>query len=181
MMGIFIKEVIQIMTPDTYVLAWTVVPIMTVAYQVQGIYYFYVNTVFYNKSAVRYVFIATLTGNFISIILSALTTPILGLQTPAIVLLIANIATTTIVYLMSKKFEPVDFNIKRMIYYVILLAITMIICLFYDIKNPIGPIQVSVIAYKMIVAVIVIGMLFWEDRIRIKGVVVDYLRSRNQN
>src|SRR5699024_5934333 len=43
----FIKEIIQIFLPESYLYAWVIIPIMLVAYQLRSIYFFYVNTLFF--------------------------------------------------------------------------------------------------------------------------------------
>jgi O-antigen/teichoic acid export membrane protein len=150
-LAFFIKEIIQIMTNPAYVLAWVVVPIMLIAYQIRGIYLFYVNTLFYNKKATRLIFVATLSGNLISIVLSALLTQRLGLFTPAIVLIVEKIVTTSIVVYISKQVEPIDFRLSRMLLYIGILIIGMGIGLFFDMQSIDGPINLADFLYKCVV------------------------------
>ena len=180
-MALFIKEVVQIMTNPTYTMAWTMVPIMVVACQIAGIYYFHVNALFYNKIATRYIFIATLTGNFISVLLSVLLTDKIGLMTPAIVLVIEKSITTTIVVLMSKKLEPIDFDLKKMVLYIGILIGASFVGLIFNIQDPTGPITLFCLLYKAVILAAVSFFLMRKDFGVIKDTarqILNHLRGR---
>lgn len=161
--ALFIKEIIQIMTPNIYLLAWSVVPIMLIAYQIHSIYLCYVNTLFYNKGATRYIFLASITGNIVSIVFSALLTAKLGIMTPAIVLIIQKLITTGITIILSNKYEKVNFKFRRMIAYVIILMVGSYIGLIYDIHYPTANMNVANILYKLLIFLIVCFLLINKD------------------
>jgi O-antigen/teichoic acid export membrane protein len=165
---LFTKEIVQIITRPAYLLAWVVVPVMVIAYQVRGIYLFHVNTLFYNKRATKFIFIATLSGNLISIVLSALLTGMLGIMTPAIVLLIEKTITATIIVLISKKMEPIGFKLYKMIGYVAILAISIGVGLIFDIQNPLGGISFLNILYKLLIIMTISFLLMRSDLKNIK-------------
>lgn len=167
--ALFSKEIIQIFTESSYTMAWIVIPVLMVAYQIRGIYLFYVNTLFYNKKASRFIFIATLSGNIISIILSALLTSRFGTMTPAIVMVFEKTVTTTIVILMSRKFEPVDFKLNKLIMYVLILTSSTAIGLIFDIQDPVGNPSVLNIVYKGAIFLIVAVALIRKEFVYIKG------------
>jgi len=144
---------------------------MLIGYQIRGVYLFYVNTLFYNKRATRYIFIATLSGNIISIVLSSLLTERFGLMTPAIVLIIEKTVTTTIVVKLSRVIEPVDFRLRRMIMYTNILIVAIFTGLIFDIQNPTGNMTLMNIAYKALVLVVVGVLLMRKDFRRIKEMV----------
>jgi len=180
-MALFIKEVIQLLINESYLSAWTVIPVMLISCQISGIYYFYVNTLFYNKKAVRYIFLATLSGNLLSIFLSIGLTERLGMMTPAVVLVIEKTLTTTIVYFMSKKFEPVDFKIINMVVYVLVFLGVSGLGLIFDIIHPVGPIRFLVVIYKIIIFGIATFFLMRKDlgtiRITATGLWANFIKK----
>ncbi|WP_034601151.1 lipopolysaccharide biosynthesis protein, partial [Clostridiisalibacter paucivorans] len=70
LIGLFSQELIILMTEDKYILSWTVVPILTLAYSIKSIYYFYVNILFYHKNATNKLFVSTITGSLVDIALA---------------------------------------------------------------------------------------------------------------
>ena len=115
LMSFFIKEIIQVFLPGDYLIAWTLIPIMLVAYQVKSVYLFYVNTLFYNTKSTKYIFISSVSGNLVNILVSTGFTRTLGLITPAIAILIQWVITSSIVILLSRRVEPVNFKLSKMI------------------------------------------------------------------
>src|SRR5699024_6041087 len=113
--GLFSQEAILIMTTKNYVMAWTAVPILVIAFSVKSIYYFYVNILFYYKTAARRIFISTLAGSFSDIILAFLLIPILGMYGAALAFLLAKLIVVTIVIFMARKYNNIGYRLKTMI------------------------------------------------------------------
>lgn len=177
-MSLFIKEVIQIFIADGYLLAWTLVPIILVAYQIRSVYLFYVNTLFYNTKATRYIFIATLSGSLLSVLLTATLTQYLGLLTPAIVLLIQWTVIAIIIYVLSRKIEPVNFKIKNMLLYIAILVLVSGVGLFYDIAHPTGPLIWQNLLYKIVLYLVTTIVLVYREIPTIKALFTDFIGKK---
>ena len=177
-MSLFIKEVVQIFIADGYLLAWTLVPIILVAYQIRSVYLFYVNTLFYNTKATRYIFIATLSGSLLSVLLTATLTQYLGLLTPAIVLLIQWTVIAIIIYVLSRKIEPVNFKIKNMLLYIAILVLVSAVGLFYDITHPTGPLIWQNLLYKIVLYLVTTFVLIYREIPTIKSLFTDFIGKK---
>lgn len=162
--SLFIKELIQLFLSDSYLISWVLIPTMMIGYQVRTIYLFYVNTLFYNTKATRFIFIASLSGSLVNIIITALFTKSVGLMAPAIAFLIQQIFTAVIVVLLSRKKQPVFFKIHKMILYIVILSVASSIGLYYDYKNPLGEISLINIIYKFIILLIVLVYILYINR-----------------
>ena len=125
-LSLFIKEIVALMTQPEYYSSWVVVPILVIAYQIKGMYYFYINTLFYNKKATKLIFLTTLIGNTINIIVSATLTKVLGIYTPGIALLCGITVTTIIAIIISVGYEDIRFKLGRMIIYLLILIFVRI-------------------------------------------------------
>lgn len=171
----FIKEVIQIFLPSSYLNAWMIIPIMLVAYQLKSIYLFYVNTLFYNTKSTRFIFIASVTGSLINILVMSSLTKVLGLFAPAVALLAQQIIVVMIVIFLSRRLEPVDFKLHKMIGYIVIMIITMLVGQFYDFMNPTGVISIINLLYKLIVLLIFTFIILYSEipmlKMKIKNVV----------
>lgn len=179
-MSLFFKELLQIFTPEGYLLAWMYIPILAVAYQIYAIYLFYVNTLFYNTKATRVIFIASLSGSVLNVMISALFTREIGLLTPAIAFLIQQIFTTIIVVILSKKIEPVAFKLGSMVGNVILLALVSMIGLFYDIGHPDAPIIWQNLIYKLVIFVSVTFVLVYKYLPQIKTGLQQFMAGKKK-
>lgn len=162
-LSFFIKEVLQIFLPLEYLISWTIIPIMVVAYQFKSIYLFYVNTLFYNTKSTKFIFIASVAGSLVNITISAVFTKKIGLITPAVAILVQWFVTTLIVIAMSKKIEPVKFKLGKMFSYILVLVLSIIIGQFKDFMNPVGEITLMNFIYKIIVFLIVAIILLNKD------------------
>lgn len=179
-MVLYIKEVIQIFTNESYLEAWLLIPLMVIAYQIRSIYLFYVNTLFYNTKATRYIFIATLGGSILSVILTSLLTSYFRLYTPAIVLLIQWIFTTVVVVSLSKKIEPVSFKLNKMIGYVLFLILVIIVGLYFDLQDPYGPITFYKLIYKGVILLISAVIIINKDIKSITTITKDIVEQRKE-
>lgn len=113
--GLFSQEVIILMTPSTYTMAWTVIPILVSAYSVKSIYYFHINILLYHKEAANKVFIATIIGSFIDVVLAAIVIPKYGMYGAAVSFLVAKITVVAIVVMMSKFYDDVGYRVTEML------------------------------------------------------------------
>src|SRR5699024_3274000 len=100
--GLFSQEAILIMTSEKYVMAWTVIPILVIAFSVKSIYYFYVNILYYYKYLAKKVFISTLTGSFVDILLAFTLISFMGMYGAALAFLLAKVIVVIIVVFMAK-------------------------------------------------------------------------------
>lgn len=76
------------------------------------------NTLFYNTKATKLIFIASVSGSLINVIFSTFFTEKFDLFTPAIAIVLQWVIVSAIVIILSRKIEPVDFKLKKMIFYV---------------------------------------------------------------
>ncbi len=112
--GLFSQEAIIIMTNERYIMAWTAIPILVVAFSVKSIYYFFVNVLFYYVEAARLIFIATIIGSLADIIFAAILVPIYGMYGAAVSFLNAKIIVVTIVVVMSKRYNDIGYRVTEM-------------------------------------------------------------------
>ncbi|AMB99873.1 hypothetical protein AWM75_07790 [Aerococcus urinaehominis] len=166
----FAKEVIILFTADAYHLAWTIVPIMLIAYQIRSIYLFFINTLFYNTRGSRFIFFASLSGSLLNIIVSAKYTETFGIQTPAIAILIQNLFMAGLAIYMSNKIEPVAFGLKKMVSYVLLLIVISLGIYHLDSQAMLS-INWSWTFIKLILIIAIFPCLFYSD---IKQMVSNY-------
>lgn len=120
--ALFSREIVGVMTAPAFADAWRVIPVLAVAYQIRGIYLFYVNTLFYNKRGTKFIFLVSVSGSLVGILLNVLLVRDLGIMSPAWALVGQHLVTAAIVILLSRSIEPVDFELGRMSLYVVLLA-----------------------------------------------------------
>ncbi|WP_418792202.1 oligosaccharide flippase family protein [Phosphitispora sp. TUW77] len=113
--GLFSQEVIILMTNDRYTMAWTIIPILVVAFSVKSIYYFYVNVLFYHKDAARKIFIATIIGSFADIVFAYKLVPKYGMYGAAVAFLLAKTIIVSIIVFMSKRYDDIGYKVSSML------------------------------------------------------------------
>lgn len=76
--GVFSQEAILIMASNRdYINAWTYVPVIVFVVALKSPLYFYQNLLYYDKTKTKYVFISTLTGSAVNILLTWTLVPVL--------------------------------------------------------------------------------------------------------
>ena len=113
--GLFSPEVLMLMTTESYHMAWTVIPILVIAFSVKSIYYFYINILFYYKEASNKIFISTVTGSFADIILASILAKHYGMYGAALAFLVAKVIVVLLVVAMSKKYNDIGYKIVDML------------------------------------------------------------------
>lgn len=126
-LGLFSKEIIIILTSEDYLNAWKVIPVIVIAYCVKAIYYFYLNVLLYFKAASKKLFIGTVVGNLLNVVVAAIMTPSLGMYGPAIALIAAQLFIAVYVYKVSVKYDRDSFLFKQILFPLIIALVLMVI------------------------------------------------------
>ena len=106
----FSWEIVHLMTPIDYHAAWKVVPIITLAFLFQGMYFMSVAPLFYNKKFTRYVPVGSFTGGGINILGSFLLIPHYGLMGAAWATAASFFTLFVIAHLLGKKAYSVPYE-----------------------------------------------------------------------
>lgn len=169
--GLFSQEVIMLMTTERYVMAWTVIPILVLAYSVKSLYYFYVNILFYYKEAAQKLFIATITGSLFDVILAFILVPYYGMYGAALAFLIAKIVVVSIVVIMSRQVEDVGYRVLDFLKVIIPSLVFMGIGLYFSFTEYILVFSWHNLLYKFAILLIYTVYLFVSNRKLINSVI----------
>ncbi|WP_162011071.1 lipopolysaccharide biosynthesis protein [Streptococcus sp. S784/96/1] len=113
MLGIslFSHDYIVLFLHKSYALAWIYVPLLVSVFLIKIIYYFYVEVLFFYKSASRLLFIATLSSSFLNVIISYFSIQSFGVLGSIIADIIAMLVRVAIVVYISRKFSDVGLKL----------------------------------------------------------------------
>jgi O-antigen/teichoic acid export membrane protein len=175
-LALFAREAVAAVAAPSYRSAWLLVPIIAIAYQIKGAYYFYVNALFYNLKGVKYILIGSIGANILNALLNAILIINLGLFTPAISFLISNVALVLIISLISWKIEPISFNVTGMVAQLMFGIIVIIGGLFFDHSLSGESFSVAGIVFKLFLVLGVFILFFYKDRNAIRGFLISLFR-----
>lgn len=176
-LGLFSLEIVGIMTARDYSEAWRVIPALAVAYQFRGIYLFYVNTLFYNKIATRYVFVVSVSSSIVGILLNVALVKQLGIMAPAIAILGQQVTAVAIVGPLSRAVERVDFQWARMLAYCALLAAVLGAGLSCDYSSSdLRLCPVSTLPYRLAIFLALASVLAFLHRADIRTIMVKVIQ-----
>ena len=114
LVSLFAQEILFVMVTEKFREAWIVIPFVTFSFVFSGIFYFFMYPVEYSLKGAKYLNIPTFISGGIAVGLNLLLIPYYGLLGAAITTLIAQIASTSITFMISKKFEYIKYNWIRM-------------------------------------------------------------------
>lgn len=147
--GLFSQEVVILMTDQAYTMAWTVIPILVMAFSVKSIYYFYVNLIMYNIAASRKLFIATTLGSLLNIIASYVLIQAYGMHGAAIAFLIAKVVVVILVVYMARRYNVIHYKLSKMLRIIVPSIVTMWIGLYFSYQHYPYDINIGNLTYKI--------------------------------
>lgn len=153
-LALFSKEIISIMVPNkSYHIAYTIVPLIALAYILNGFYFMSVNGIFYSKKT--YILpVSTGISAVVDVILNYLLIPKYGMYGAAIATASAYLVLFIVTYYYSQKFYYIKWQWKN-----ILLNGSLGIALFYVGKISISSLLLSIL-FKIALFLVYIGALF---------------------
>ncbi|MEG1254891.1 oligosaccharide flippase family protein [Clostridium sp.] len=113
-MSLFGPEIFKIIVNEEYYSGWTVIPFLSFAFVFNGIYYFFVNPLFFNKNGVKFIAIGTFTGAILNSILNVILIPKFDIIGAGIASMVSSMISCILVYYICKKIEPIKFNIVKL-------------------------------------------------------------------
>lgn len=162
--GLFCQEVMILMTNERYIMAWTAIPILVVAFSIKSVYYFYVYVLYYYKKATKKIFIATVTSSLANIMIAFLLVPLYGMYGASISFLAAKIIVVLIVVIMSKKYEDIGYKVGRMLKIIIPSLLFMGAGLYFSYTKYIRIFSWTNFFYKIGVLIVYILYLYFTNK-----------------
>lgn len=154
-LSLFSPEIFSLID-DRYFDGWKLVPFISFTYVFGGLYYFFVNPLFFNKKGVKFIAVGTFLGAGFNIALNITLIPIFGSVGGAVASLSSNIIISILIYFIAGKVEKIKFNVIKMFMIIFMffgvallpfLLIKMTMWISFSIKIVIGMIAVVGIAY----------------------------------
>lgn len=123
--SLFSVDIIKVLTTSEYHNSWEVVTPIVFAFYFQGIYYFYVQSLFYDVKAkgTRILPIVTVSAAIINVIGNYFLIPKYGLMGAAFSSLLARFITLCLIIPIANKLLPIGYNLRRIIYITIICLI----------------------------------------------------------
>lgn len=156
--ALFSQEVVIIMTDQRYWMAWTVIPILIIGFSVKSIYYFYVNLIIYNLKGTKKLFIASVTGSLIDILIAFILIPKLGMYGAAIAFVTAKIIMTSIVVIIAQKYKVIDYKVLNMLSIIIPSLVLTGVGLYFSYTSNMLTLSIFNFLYK--IGIVIIYMMF---------------------
>lgn len=111
--SLFAPEVLDIMVSENFREAWRIIPFITFAFVFHGVYFFFINVLFINDT--KLVFVVTMTGMVVDIILNILLIPIWGYYGCGIAFLMTYFTRSIMAMILSiRKNKEIRYNYVTM-------------------------------------------------------------------
>ena len=169
--GLFSPEVLMLMTAESYHMAWTVIPILVIAFSVKSLYYFYINILFYYKEAANKIFVSTVTGSFADIILSSILVKYYGMYGAALAFLVAKVIVVSLVVVMSKKYNDIGYEIVDMLKIIIPSLLFMGAGLYFSLTKFLTTFSCTNLAYKIAIFLAYLIYIYFTNRKTINNLI----------
>jgi O-antigen/teichoic acid export membrane protein len=125
----FSKEILGIMVTSDFREAWKIVAPLSFAFVFSGLYYFASAALFYNTKTIKLIPIITIISALINVPLNLLLIPRMNEMGAALSCLISLAFSAVIAQILSMRYEPINYNWKRM--YTIIILACLLSCIGY--------------------------------------------------
>jgi O-antigen/teichoic acid export membrane protein len=169
MISLFTEEVMKILVSSKFGIGdgWKVVPLITFAFVFNGIYYFFVNPLFYNEKGTKYIPIGTFFSAIMNSVLNLVLIPKYGAIGASVASLVSMLLASILILIISRKIEKIEFN------YIKLYMITAAFMIISSISYLSGTINFEFLfVIKVIVTIIVLiilGRIYKKEILSIKA------------
>ena len=109
----FSRELIFILATPAFADASIVIPILAFGGVLTAIYYLLVNVLFYERGAIKFMPLGTLTGAVASVVLALLLVPVFGPVGAAAATLIAQVLALLLIAVIGQRYDPVRWPYAR--------------------------------------------------------------------
>lgn len=151
--SLFCKELIVIMSEETYWDAWIMVSFFVVTQLISFIYYSHVQTLMYNLKMSKITAICSISGLIVNVVVALLLVEVIGIYGVLVSQIVSQIVMATITVVLSNKAEHVDFGLWKMIV-TIIIAIALMGCGMFVSMNGARGFDVVGILIKFVLLVV---------------------------
>lgn len=177
--GLFSQDVIFLLLDARYALAWKLIPLIVVSYSIKTMYYFYVNILFYYKSAAKYIFTATLSSSILNVILSAILIPKYSATGSITADIITMFLRVGIIYFIARKFADIGYKIYRFVGIIAVTLTFMVVGLVFSITKYQESFSLMNFGYKILIYLLYIAFVLFTQRKAIM-IIVQNIRARRK-
>ncbi len=152
--SLFSKELVIIMSEQSYASAWKMIPFFILTQLVAFIYFSHVQTLMYNLKKSKYTFICSSSSVIVNIVVSVCLVKYLGVYAILIAQFVSQTVMAMLAVLMGNSAEKVDFGLKRMVFFILETAVLMGAGMIVDYSNDV---KISFVAVLMKTVILCIG------------------------
>lgn len=156
--ALFAQDYILLLIEKSFASVWRYVPWIVLVFAIKTMYYFYVEVLFYHKKASRLLFIATLTGSLLNVLISAVLIPLWGVYGSIAADGICMVIRVSIIVFISKRFEDVGLKLWDFLQNIIVVAAFIFIGLAPSYLYFQNTFSIVNFLYKVVVVLAYIGV-----------------------
>lgn len=170
-LALFSQEIIILFLNDNYIPAWRLIPLIVISYSIKSIYYFYVNILFFHRSASKYIFISTLSSSIFNVILSAILIPEYGAIGSVAADIISMVLRVGIIIYISNKFDNIGYKLTKFLKVIFFNVMFIFIGLFFSYTKYSTSINIANLMYKIIIFIMFGIIILGSNRKMIKFIL----------
>lgn len=156
--ALFSKELVIIMSEQSYVSAWKMIPFFILTQLVAFIYFSHVQTLMYNLKKSKYTFICSSSSVIVNIFVAICLVKYLDVYAILIAQFVSQTVMAILAVLMGKSAEKVDFGLKRMIWFIVEAALLMGAGMLIDYSNEV---KISIMGMIAKIFILCVGFLLF--------------------
>jgi O-antigen/teichoic acid export membrane protein len=156
--SLFSKEIVLILSEQSYASAWKMIPFFILTQLVAFIYFSHVQTLMYNLKKSKYTFICSASSVIVNIIVSIALVKCISIYAILLAQFVSQTVMAVMAVIMGNHAEKVDFGLKRMIMFIfealVLMGVGMLVDYSYDTK-------ISILILFIKILILCIGFMFF--------------------
>jgi len=161
LVSLFSKEVIQLFTAPAFHESYVVVPCVAFSFVLAGIYYLFVNILFFRIGTTKVVAIGSVVGALLNVGLNYWLVKVYGMMGAAIAALFGQLMTTLLIAVIGSRYDPVRWNYKLI--GLVPAACFCVVLLVNVLKLENSLVSLGVKGVGFTVLYLLVNVLIWQD------------------
>jgi O-antigen/teichoic acid export membrane protein len=161
LVSLFSKEVIVLLTGPAFHGSYVVVPCVAFSFVFAGIYYLFVNILFFHVGTTKVVAIGSVAGAIFNVALNYFLVKIYGLMGAAIATLLGQLAATFLIGVIGRRYDPIGWNYKMIGSVPIVCLGAVLIVNALNLESALVFIGVKIVSFTVLF--IMVNVLIWRD------------------
>jgi O-antigen/teichoic acid export membrane protein len=162
--ALFVPDVIFLFLNNKYHGAWKIIPILSFAFSLKAIYYFYIYQCFFYPESAKFIFMISISASLLNIVSSYIMTTRFGMYGTATAQLVADLVRTISIVILAKKYSDIGYKFINLARQLIISWLFIVIGVLPGYIVNESSLDLRISSYKLVIFLVFIALVYLRHR-----------------